>query len=402
MAEAKEQSDRSVIRSYVLRDSTYVDSKQAPFDKFDALQETPLSVDPTASFFRTPSCPHHAVYQFRPYSTHTTNMEDDIAFGASVWGAPDDPIPVAPLAVNPPTFAISPSPSTAPDDFDDFDNFRTPAETTAGSGDEGEDDDFGEFGEFGETQQLPITPGFSTSFGEVTYDEPESIGGPSIPREWKPLHLHPFPSREGLLEQVDNVLGPLWMHDDTSHLTEEAIREVGGLNQTLVTNERYLDPSVYMNYTSEFTDRSSRQLYNALLPPSSPSFQPVNWTRSRIRRQHLIHLGIPVNLDEVLPRTNSALPTLEITTRPMSAPPGPRGGMSKLQTAVVNNSRGGSSIPSSPSSGRGPSAATQLRLGPRPEVNQAKVEELLELSPSTSLNTCIYYTSGILTLTHDK
>ena len=314
-------------------------------------------------------------------------MDDDITFGASVWGAPDDSAPIAPLAVKPPTFAISPSPSTAPDDFDDFDNFRTPAETTAGSGDEGGDDDFGDFGDFGESEPLPVTPGFSTSFGEVTYAEPESIGGPSIPRDWRPLQLHPIPSREQLQEQVDNILGPMWMYDDTSYLTDEAIREVGGINQTLVTPERYFCLATPPNHASEFTDRSSRQLYNALLPPSPPSFQPVNWTRSRIRRQHLIHLGIPINLDEVLPRTSGALPTLEITTRPMSAPPGPRGGMSKLQTAVVNNSRGGGSIPSSPSSSRGPSAAAQLRLGPRPELNQARIGELLDLSPGTSLLT---------------
>ncbi|KAI1796236.1 hypothetical protein LXA43DRAFT_880547 [Ganoderma leucocontextum] len=283
-------------------------------------------------------------------------MEDDITFGASVWGAPASPLP--PL-VKPPTFGISPAPSTAPDDFDDFDNFRTPAETTAGSEDEG-GDDFGDFGDFGETQQLPVTASFQASFGEVTYTEPESIGGPSVNLEWQTLRLDPLPSREELQEHVDEILGPLWIHDDASYLTDDAIREVGGLNQTLVTNE-------------------SRQLYNAILPPSPPSFQPVNWTRSRIRRHHLIHLGIPINLDEVLPRTNGVLPTLEITTRPMSAPPGPRGGLNKLQTEALNTRRSGSR-PSSPSSRRGPSAAAQLRLGPRPELDEAKVEELLSLS----------------------
>ncbi|EJF56608.1 hypothetical protein BD309DRAFT_953735 [Dichomitus squalens] len=286
-------------------------------------------------------------------------MEDDIAFGASVWGAPASPLP--PLSVKPPVFAISPAQSSTQEDFDDFDNFRTPAETAAGSGDEGEDDDFGDFGDFGETQQLPVTASFQTSFGELAYDEPQSIGGSSVGREWQALRLDPLPSREELQEQVDEILGPLWIHDDTSHLTDDAIREVGGLNQTLVTNE-------------------SRQLYNALLPPTPPSFQPVNWTRSRIRRQHLIHLGIPINLDEVLPRTNGALPTLEITTRPMSAPPGPRGGLSKLQTAALGQSRSGTSHPNSPSASRGASAAAQLRLGPRPEIEEAKIDELIGLS----------------------
>lgn len=165
-------------------------------------------------------------------------MDDDITFGASVWGAPTSPLP--PLAVKPPAFGISPAPSTAPDDFDDFDSFRTPAETTAGSGDEGEDDGFGDFGGFGETQQLPVTASFQTSFGEVAYAERESIGGPSVSREWQALKLDPLPSREELQKHVDEILGPLWIHHDDTSLTDDAIREVGGLNQTLVTSERYL------------------------------------------------------------------------------------------------------------------------------------------------------------------
>ncbi|KAI0352985.1 hypothetical protein OH77DRAFT_1497498 [Trametes cingulata] len=286
-------------------------------------------------------------------------MEDDIAFTAAVWGAPADPVP--PLVVKPPSFTASPGPSTQ-DDFDDFESFRTPAGTSAASGDDGEDD-FGDFGDFGETEQIAITPGGFSTFGAETFDEPESLGGPSFATEWRPLKLEPLPSREELQGQVDQILGPLWAHDDASHISDDAIREVGGLSQTLVTAE-------------------SRQLYNALLPPTPPSFQPVNWTRSRIRRQHLISLGIPVNLDEVLPRTNGALPMLEITTRPMSAPPGPRGGVSKLQTAAaLNTARSGASQPGSPATSHGSLAAPQLRLGPRPEVDEAKVQALLNLSP---------------------
>ncbi|KAH9850734.1 hypothetical protein C2E23DRAFT_833980 [Lenzites betulinus] len=284
-------------------------------------------------------------------------MDDDIAFTASVWGAPAESIP--PLAVKPPTFTASPGPSTQ-DDFDDFDSFRTPAATSAGSGDDGEDD-FGDFGDFGETEQIPVTPGGFASFGQATYDEPESFGGPSFTSDWRPLEVDPLPPREELQEQVDDILGPLWAHDDTSRITDEAIREVGGLSQTLVTSE-------------------SRQLYNALLPPTTPSFQPVNWVRSRIRRQHLISLGIPVNLDEVLPRANGALPMLEITTRPMSAPPGPRGGVSKVQTAALNNARSGTSQPGSPALKQGQLASSQLRLGPRPDIDESRMDELLNLS----------------------
>jgi hypothetical protein len=44
-------------------------------------------------------------------------------------------------------------------------------------------------------------------------------------------------------------------------------------------------------------------MYKNLLQTPPPT-KPPNWTRSRIRQQHLIALGVPVNLDEMLPRAN--------------------------------------------------------------------------------------------------
>ena len=115
--------------------------------------------------------------------------------------------------------------------------------------------------------------------------------------------------------------------------------------------------------------------------------QPVNWTRSRIRRRHLISLGIPVNLDEVLPKANGKLPTLEITTRPMSAPPGPRTAPVQKTIASQSSSRVGSrpgtpvtSLPNAQSMSV-QSMSAQLRLGPRPELDENKVNQLLELNP---------------------
>ena len=73
----------------------------------------------------------------------------------------------------------------------------------------------------------------------------------------------------------------------------------------------------------------------------------------------------------------------------MSAPPGPRGGLSKLQSEALNQRRSGSSRPGSPSSRRGPSAAAQLRLGPRPDLDETKVGELLSLSAGPCLTTLV-------------
>jgi len=94
-----------------------------------------------------------------------------------------------------------------------------------------------------------------------------------------------------------------------------------------------------------------------------PPLKPPNWTRSRIRRQHLIALGIPVNLDEVLPRTNGKpLPPLQITTRPPSAPP----------------SRAGT-----PRSGT-PHGRHLAPFGPKPELDKRKISEVLGLNFGTS------------------
>lgn len=121
----------------------------------------------------------------------------------------------------------------------------------------------------------------------------------------------------------------------------------------------------------------SRDLYNTIFNTPPPTKLP-NWTRSRIRQQHLISLGIPVNLDEVLPHANGKpLPPLEISTRPMSAPPSSRiAPQSGKVSASANNSRSGTPLPS----GRaGSSTVSQLGLGPKPQLDESKVNELLEL-----------------------
>lgn len=109
-------------------------------------------------------------------------------------------------------------------------------------------------------------------------------------------------------------------------------------------------------------------------PVSTPQIQPVNWIRSRIRRQHLISLGIPINLDEVLPRTLEKIPALQISTRPSSAPPGPR----RSRPGSVVGSRAGS--PEKKSRG---TATNGLRLGPRPGLDDTAISALLDVSPGT-------------------
>ena len=118
----------------------------------------------------------------------------------------------------------------------------------------------------------------------------------------------------------------------------------------------------------------SKEVFQAYVPASTPQIQPVNWIRSRTRRQHLISLGIPINLDEVLPRTLEKIPTLQISTRPSSAPPGPR--QSRPTSGV--GSRAGSPVKKSQGI-----AINGLRLGPQPVLDNAVINGLLNLSPGT-------------------
>ncbi|GJE84252.1 hypothetical protein PsYK624_003280 [Phanerochaete sordida] len=283
-------------------------------------------------------------------------MDDDLDIGASVWGASER----LSVSLAPPSFSEpSPAPSSSTDGFDDFDDFGTPAETIAAS-DEGADDDFGDFGDFGEVASAADVPAFEdNSFQESTLTPRPASG-------WQPLQVDPTSSRDDIQQQIDSVLAPLWTGDNPSFFSEEPIRQSEGLSQVLVTRE-------------------SRQLYDLLLPATQPTFKPVNWTRSRIRRQHLITLGIPVNLDEVLPKAGPKLPTLEIHTRPMSAPPAhysapiprPAGPASRVGTP-----RSGTPQPGVRSTAL---AAAQTRLGPQPELDETKIEELLAIDTDNLL-----------------
>ncbi|KAJ7498712.1 hypothetical protein FB451DRAFT_1384504 [Mycena latifolia] len=164
----------------------------------------------------------------------------------------------------------------------------------------------------------------SEAFGVVP------LAGPSsFPTSWEPLRLDPLPDKGDLREQVDIILAPIWGDVDISSVTtNEGIREVEGITQILVNPE-------------------SRELYTMLFQ-SPPPTKPPNWTRSRIRRQHLISLGIPVNLDEVLPpqANGKSMPPLQVTTRPI---PGGRA----------------------------------EQFGPKPEIDDAKIAQLLALDSET-------------------
>ena len=62
-----------------------------------------------------------------------------------------------------------------------------------------------------------------------------------------------------------------------------------------VSQEPYDLPEV----NPAFLNERSQSLLSQLVAP--PPLQPLNWTKSRIRRLFLVALGVPVDLDEILP-----------------------------------------------------------------------------------------------------
>lgn len=286
---------------------------------------------------------------------------DDDPFGSSVWAA--EPSAFSSSEASSSRLDTAFPPTSVNDGFDDFDDFGE----TAVSAELATDDDFGDFGDFGDS--AVESSAFDDGFGDDATTMPTSI------TEMKMLQLDPLPSQRELRAQIEQLLEPIFPQSKMAQLmTDEPIREIQGVNQLLVTEE-------------------SRRLYKMLMEPPS-QMSPPTWTRSRTRRQHLISLGIPVNLDEMLPRpAPNALPQLKITTRPMSAPPGPRDaaqapGLTAI-AASATASRGGTPpragtprtgtpIAGTPVRERGEVA--QLRLGPKPELDEGKANELLELN----------------------
>jgi len=269
-------------------------------------------------------------------------MDDEFGWGSDVW-ATSDPAEVVPptetmsasTKARPPSIEVGPPPTPFADEagFDDFDDFSGPAMMS--QDDTADNDDFGDFEDFEEAGE----PG--TSFPDV---ESFPLAGPS---SWKPLQTDPLPSRHVLRQEVWDILGPIWENEDISRVTtDDPMREVEGIGQILITP-------------------TSRDMYKVLLQ-TNPSTRPPNWTRSRIRRQHLISLGIPVNLDEVLPRAaGKPLPTLEIHTRPASTPP-----TGRSQSLSLSASRSGTPQP-------GPRNRIAAQFGPKPTVDAARLSKLM-------------------------
>ena len=150
------------------------------------------------------------------------------------------------------------------DDFDDFEE---------GGGDD-DDDDFGEFDEGDGSTEQPVRP--------LPAAEPPPFQPPLA-------QLQGLTTPEAVAEACEPYLNDLF--------------PISNANE-----DKDLPP-----VSNSFLNERSHSLWSQLVAP--PALQPPNWVRSRTRRLFLVSLGVPVDLDEILPASKQkklVLPSIDI------------------------------------------------------------------------------------------
>lgn len=114
-----------------------------------------------------------------------------------------------------------------------------------------------------------------------------------------------------------------------------------------------------------FPSDRSRSLWKQLITP--PPLQPPNWTQSRIRRLFLVSLGVPVDLDEILPPSKQKkliLPDINLESGRKSESDKALGSVARLKAKAANDSTG--SVDSTHSATKDRSARPKRPKGPPP------------------------------------
>ncbi|KAJ1033168.1 hypothetical protein NDA13_001166 [Ustilago tritici] len=280
---------------------------------------------------------------------------------------------------------------------DGFDDFGEPAEGVEGGAG---NDDFGDFDDF-ETGDAQNDVGLGDDgFGDDGFDEPAERAPVAIPaqlipapapvptRTWQPLEVTSRSTRHDLAESVQALLP----HSSAAEreLTNVALRQVEGPSQVLVSE-------------------GSRQLWADL--SSFPTVKPIDWVRSKTRRDYLISMGIPVNLDEIHScfasgsRGSKQLPPLQLkydsSANRLSSSHDSKGSVPQRSSSLKvsgtcsgsssaaqrsastsNSPRNGNSSPALGSSTNRERIAERRReelgLGPAPQVDLSRAEELVK------------------------
>jgi len=126
-----------------------------------------------------------------------------------------------------------------------------------------------------------------------------------------------------------------WTELDSLEELEEAIQPQ--ISQLFPNAELASQTQPPSKPSTTFLSDRSLSLYTQLVAP--PPLAPPNWLRSRIRRLFLVSLGVPVDLDEILPASKQKkliLPSIHLSNangspRPSTDSRNPNDPLSKLK-----------------------------------------------------------------------
>ncbi|EFQ26234.1 hypothetical protein CGRA01v4_05310 [Colletotrichum graminicola] len=273
--------------------------------------------------------------------------------GETEEGGSSDPSPVSPALSTPGSphlkrkssrTALSSAPSSAslappPDAEDD---------------DEGGGDDFGDdFDDFEEGAEADGDfDDFDDGFQEPEFEAPAPAPPPSLSQVPSlPFHIPDFDGldSEDVLQAVDPYLNTLFPPEDLDVSPPPPITK---------ENPIFLTPR-------------SASLWSQLVAP--PPLAPPDWIRSRIRRLFLVSLGVPVDLDEILPASKQkklVLPSLQVTTAGS-----PRTSSDIRSVARIRQSDANASSTSVDSKGK-PSTSKKKGPPPVPDLDLVSAKQL--------------------------
>ncbi|KAJ4322409.1 hypothetical protein N0V94_002396 [Neodidymelliopsis sp. IMI 364377] len=232
------------------------------------------------------------------------------------------------------------------DGFGDFDDFE--------EGGEG-DDDFGDFDDGfqqGEEQ------------AETTFDKPQIQNPVPAPPPGPPvLDFAELTSLEAIVTATQPYISEIYPapQDIPSIASTEDVRSI-------------------------FHSERSHSLWTQLVAP--PPLQPPDWVRSRIRRLFLVSLGVPVDLDEILPASKQKKLILPSINIPGDRSPRPSSdGRNNVLDRVKRENASNTSVDSSRSKSERP------RKGPPPPPE-------LDINSTTML--CATTEAALLNFTDDE
>ncbi|KAL4763984.1 DUF5102 domain-containing protein [Aspergillus foveolatus] len=266
---------------------------------------------------------------------------------------PSDTLPDA-------TETVSDSPDLLPHSNSPSNPNHTGQNTTLNEGDSAETlggDDFDDFEEGGDDDFGDFDDGFQEPDANLDEPDPASLqpSQKTTPPFVSPLiDFESIQSLPDLLTTLDGTLDRLFPASKAALSSQSDLQAIP-------------------NSSAIFSTERSLSLWSQLVAP--PPLQPQNWVKSRIRRLFLVSLGVPVDLDEILPASKQKkliLPSINIDgTKSTSA-----GSLSRSQSLARKDSQSGPNSPRASSTATRQRSSRRREPSPPPELDLATVRRL--------------------------